>query len=172
MQAEGEVMRLPGGPEDGRGLPDVLRGRAPAAVQDVVLRHRGQRRGRRPDAGGVPEGLGALGPDRARSTIRPLPVPGGAERLPDAGARRTPSCADAVPLGVVRDPFDDVDSAKTSVGCCGRSRRANAPPSSCSTCTATAPRTPPGSWASVRRPSARSRRRAEPCSERSGGPNG
>src|SRR4029078_11913835 len=39
-------------------------------------------------------------------------------------------------------------------------------PSCCSTCTATDPRTLHGSWASVRRPSARSRRRAEPCSEK------
>src|SRR6187401_3083373 len=57
-------------------------------------------------------------------------------------------------------------SAKTFAGCCCRSPRGNEPPSSCSTCTATDPRTLHGSWASVRRPSAHSRRRAEPCSEK------
>ena len=49
--------------------------------------------------------------------------------------------------------------------CCSRSRRANAPPSSCSTCTATAPRRPRGSWASGPRPCEPSPHRAEPCSE-------
>src|SRR3990172_7948625 len=49
---------------------------------------------------------------------------------------------------------------------CSVLHRANASPSSCSTCTATTRRRPHGSWASVRRPSARSRRRAAPYSER------
>ena len=64
------------------------------------------------------------------------------------------------------DPFDEVDLREDVRRMLLASRRANAPPSSCSTCTATAPRRPHGSWASVRRPSERSRRRAEPYSER------
>jgi len=51
-----------------------------------------------------------------------------------------------------------------------RATRRLVPTSSCSTCTATTPRRPHASWASVRRPSARSRRRAVPYS-RQGGPN-
>ena len=95
-----------------------------------------------------------------------VPLPRRAERLEDAGARR-PSSREASgsdrcrprPVRRCRHP------RRRSSDAPDRSRRGNGPPSFCSTCTATDPRTPHGSWASVRRPSARSRRRAVPHSE-------
>jgi hypothetical protein len=70
-----------------------------------------------------------------------------------------------VPVTTSYDPFDEVNLREDVSACCSNSHRANAPPSSCSTSTATARRRPRGSWGSAPPPSERSQPRAEPCSE-------
>ena len=54
------------------------------------------------------------------------------------------------------DPFDEIDIREDVRRMLLHWRRVNAPPSSCSTCTATAPKRPHASWASAHRPCVRS----------------
>src|SRR6266487_6210404 len=69
-----------------------------------------------------------------------------------------------IPLGIVRDPFDEVDIREDVLRMLRDLAPRHEPPSSCSICTDTAPKRPHGSWASVRRPSARWPRKVGPCS--------
>jgi Sigma-70 region 2 len=167
MQAEGDVVPLPVAEEQAppdfaaffaeehRGLFKavyfVTGNRADAAelMQDAFLKlwERWDRVDRVVDLTGYLFRV-ALNGFRMRTRRDPGHAEAGTGRLDDRPVRR------------------DRPHGTTSGACCSSSRRANAPPSSCSTCTATAPRRPLGSWASVRRPSARSRRRAVPHSAR------
>src|SRR5262249_53874080 len=69
-----------------------------------------------------------------------------ANRMRARAARR--AARRQIPLGVVRDAYDDVNVREDVLAMLGASRRASGRLWSCSTCTATAPRRPHGSWAS------------------------
>ena len=110
MQAEGEVVRLPTariGPKDFATFFAEEHARLFKTLY-FVTGEPGGRRG--PDAGSVPEAVGALGPDRPDRRSHGVPVPGGAQRVPDAAARRTPGRDGARSRSASsRDPFDEVD---------------------------------------------------------------
>ena len=69
-----------------------------------------------------------------------------------------------VPLGVVHDPFDEVELREDVRQMLLALTPGNVPPSSCSTCTTTTQGRPHGSWASGHRPFAPSPRKAGPLS--------
>ena len=110
MQAKGEVVRTTGGRAAPPDFHTFFEDEHRRSVQDAVLRHRRPGGGRRPDAGGVPEALGTLGPDRTIEDPRAYLF-----RVALNGSKMRARAADpslarrAVPLGVVRDPYDDVD---------------------------------------------------------------
>jgi predicted DNA-binding protein (UPF0251 family) len=108
MQAEGDVVRLPVAQEGPLDFATFFADEHRELFR-LLCFVTGNRADAGPDAGRVPEAVGAVGPGRADRRSQGVPVPRGTQRVPEADAHRASAARRLVPIASSYDPFDEVD---------------------------------------------------------------